>query len=282
MCAPEPRRVLRLSIARGGLQTIAIDWHHAPTVARNRCGTLSDQRCEEPALDLNRLAPFGSERRVAARVLRDIVRHPSQVRHRLNKQNATMWRRFGRVEAMCNLCGHRGNLLYEWPDLDQQQRFHIGPLRETLRCRGCYAKMRDRTLAAGLLDIIDKRYGVTAKTIAALAERWPENLRVLDTDANGRLAKWLGHCPGYSASLYFPEQDNGVSLRPGVVNVNLEQMPFPDDSFDVIITSEVMEHVRHLDTAHGEIARCLAEAGTYLFTVPYDEDLGQTWNLIDP
>jgi hypothetical protein len=233
-------------------------------------------------MDVSRVAPVGSTRRVAAQVVRDIVRQPSQVRHRLNKKNATMWRRFGRVEAMCNICGHRGTLVYEWPDVERFQRFHIGLLRETLRCRNCFSKMRDRTLAAGLLDIVEKKYQVTVETLAALADSWPDNLRVLDTDANGRLAGTLAQCPGYATSLYSPDQENGALLRPGVRNVDLEQMPFPDGSFDVIITSEVMEHVRHLDTAHGEISRCLDEAGTYLFTVPYDEGLARTWDLIDP
>jgi SAM-dependent methyltransferase len=64
--------------------------------------------------------------------------------------------------------------------------------------------------------------------------------------------------------------------------VDLEHIPFPDRSFDIVITTEVMEHVRHVDTAHREIARCLDEDGTYLFTVPYDASLARTWQLIDP
>ncbi len=67
-----------------------------------------------------------------------------------------------------------------------------------------------------------------------------------------------------------------------MVNVDLEQMPFEDDRFDLVITSEVMEHVRHVDVAHREVARCLAPGGRYLFTVPYDPDLAETLVLIDP
>jgi hypothetical protein len=43
-----------------------------------------------------------------------------------------------------------------------------------------------------------------------------------------------------------------------------------------------MEHVRYVDRAHREIARCLDPQGTYVFTVPYDPALAETWDLIDP
>ncbi len=84
-------------------------------------------------------------------------------------------------------------------------------------------------------------------------------------------------------SLYLPDRANGETLDDArMVNVDLEQMPFPDDSFDVIITTEVMEHVRFVDKAHREIARCLDSSGRYVFTVPYDATLATTWRLIDP
>ncbi len=62
----------------------------------------------------------------------------------------------------------------------------------------------------------------------------------------------------------------------------LEDLPFADETFDIILTTEVMEHVRHVDAAHREIARCLTKSGSYLFTVPYDGDMAETWVLIDP
>ncbi len=83
-------------------------------------------------------------------------------------------------------------------------------------------------------------------------------------------------------SLYRPERPSGDLLGDGVVNVDLEQMPFEDGMFDVILTTEVMEHVRFVDRAHSEIARTLAPGGRYAFTVPYDETLERTWRLIDP
>jgi hypothetical protein len=228
------------------------------------------------------LIPLGSDRRFVLQLLRDALRHPSQVRHRVNRESLAAWRRFRNTTVRCNICGHRGTLLHELPNSEIQGRHRIGPLRETLRCRACYSKMRDRTVAAGLLDVMAEKFGVTSDTIVELAERMPPEVRVLDTDANGRIGRLLAQCPGYVVSLLSTEHENGACLGNGVVNVDLERIPFPDRTFDVIITSEVMEHVRHVDTAHREIARSLREGGTYLFTVPYDASLAATWRLIDP
>jgi len=69
--------------------------------------------------------------------------------------------------------------------------------------------------------------------------------------------------------MYFPNQKNGAKLGRGVWNVDLMQMPFEDEVFDVIVTSDVMEHVRRDGSAHNEIFRCLKPGGAYVFTVPY-------------
>ena len=228
------------------------------------------------------LAPRGSDRRFLLLLVRHLLRDPRQVRHRLTRENLTAWRRFRRITILCNICGHRGPLLHEMPNMEILRRHRIGPLRETLRCRSCNSKMRDRTVAAGLLDVMAERFGVEVETILELAPRLPAEVRVLDTDANGRIGRLLEQHPGCVLSLFQPEHPNGATLPGGALNVDLERMPFPDRRFDVIITTEVMEHVRYLETAHREIARCLSDGGTYLFTVPYDASLEQTWQLIDP
>lgn len=46
-------------------------------------------------------------------------------------------------------------------------------------------------------------------------------------------------------------------------------MPFPDNVYDMILTSDVMEHVRRDVEAHREIHRCLKPGGYYVFTAPY-------------
>ncbi len=61
----------------------------------------------------------------------------------------------------------------------------------------------------------------------------------------------------------------GLQLAPNTTNQNLEKLTFPDNHFDIVITSDVMEHVRLDCEAHREIVRVLKPGGVYLFTVPH-------------
>jgi SAM-dependent methyltransferase len=66
-----------------------------------------------------------------------------------------------------------------------------------------------------------------------------------------------------------PQKRFGKTVFDKVINVDLQNMPFKDESLDVILTSDVMEHVRRDDLAHSEIHRCLKPSGYYVFTVPF-------------
>lgn len=54
-----------------------------------------------------------------------------------------------------------------------------------------------------------------------------------------------------------------------------QAMPFPDGAFDVVIMSEVIEHLDDtvIDATFHEVSRVLAPHGRYLGTVPADEKL---------
>lgn len=52
------------------------------------------------------------------------------------------------------------------------------------------------------------------------------------------------------------------------VDVDEEPLPFPDQTFDVVVFSEVMEHVRFPQKALGEIRRVLKPTGRLLGSVP--------------
>lgn len=56
---------------------------------------------------------------------------------------------------------------------------------------------------------------------------------------------------------------------------NINKIPFEDDKFDVISSSEVLEHLTDSDLNVGlcEIHRCLKNAGVFFATVPADENL---------
>jgi SAM-dependent methyltransferase len=58
-------------------------------------------------------------------------------------------------------------------------------------------------------------------------------------------------------------------------------LPFPDDAFDRIIASEVMEHIHDDDGAAAELARVLRPGGTMAVTVPSWLPEQVCWRLSD-
>ena len=105
-------------------------------------------------------------------------------------------------------------------------------------------------------------------------ETWFPNWRELqihESSPGGRgvSLKLLAQCTSYSSSHYFPDVPPGKHHPTrGDRCENLESMTFEDNSFDLIITQDVMEHVFHPAKAFQEIARVLKPGGAHIFTVP--------------
>jgi len=55
----------------------------------------------------------------------------------------------------------------------------------------------------------------------------------------------------------------------GIRCENLEALTFADESFDLITSSGLMEHVENDAAAYAEIRRVLKPGGCYIFTIPY-------------
>ncbi len=52
-----------------------------------------------------------------------------------------------------------------------------------------------------------------------------------------------------------------------------EEIPFPDDSFDTVVSTQVFEHVENPELAAAEVIRVLAKGGRLLITVPQWNEL---------
>ncbi len=81
------------------------------------------------------------------------------------------------------------------------------------------------------------------------------------------LARHLG--ADLVASDYFgSEYASGATVN-GRRHENLERTSFGSAEFDVVITTDVMEHVADAPAAEREIARILKPDGLYVFTIPF-------------
>ena len=64
------------------------------------------------------------------------------------------------------------------------------------------------------------------------------------------------------------------------VKMDIENIPFPDHSFDVIFCNHVLEHVEHFDVATKELFRVLKPGGYAIMQSPQDMSLPHT--ISDP
>lgn len=215
------------------------------------------------------------------RVLKQVLRTPAIAAARLNRANFRNYIHYRKQVFECPICGARTTPLYDFPDLPLRYEHRIGVLRETLQCRECFASMRQRSLALALLGHMHQRTSVRHASIKALAAAGLGGLRVLDSDNFSAISQLLRRDPGYVRCSYLPDKPWGSTLAPNYYNIDLERIDFDDASFDIVLTSDVMEHVRDSDSAHAEIHRVLRPEGAYVFNVPFDEREEKDIRLVD-
>jgi SAM-dependent methyltransferase len=170
------------------------------------------------------------------------------------------------------VCGRRTRFFYTDPAL----------YRESLVCEHCRTTSRYRSIARGLLDAIRSRTGIEAPSLAELPRRGSgSRLAVYDTQTPFEFDTCAYPIPDILArcrwidlrlSAHVSGRAPGARLGRLVTNQNLERLSFPDAAFDLVVTSDVLEHVRLADRAHREIRRVLRPGGRYLFTVPHVRD----------
>ena len=72
-----------------------------------------------------------------------------------------------------------------------------------------------------------------------------------------------------------------VDQLTGVLQGDATKLPFPDATFDVVITSEVLEHIQDDVTAIAEMVRVLRPGGRFAATVPAWSPEVINWKLSD-
>lgn len=131
--------------------------------------------------------------------------------------------------------------------------------RESLLCAACGSSKRVRLLADVLLEL----YGNGASSIARLVEEDGfRALEIAELNAVGRMHSFLAPLPRLTHAEY-PEQD-------------IQALTYADASFDLVLTSETLEHVVDFRRALAETRRVLRPGGRHVFTVPLDPRLART------
>ncbi len=182
--------------------------------------------------------------------------------------------RHGRIER-CDCCGAFAAMLHRPGVIPDRlvELWGITPRlaeafarKESLDCSACGAKLRARRLARMILDQYPTRD--VATSIVTWARR-PESasLQVAELNRIDGLHESLAMLPGLAYSDFQTGVKDGSYVN-GVRSEDLASLTYADASFDLVLTSETLEHVPDLAAALEEILRVLKPGGRHLFTVP--------------
>lgn len=158
----------------------------------------------------------------------------------------------------CPVCGARSfersrmlwnRLVKEW-ELSEEERRYIDN-QQGLCCRVCHSNLRSMTLAAALAQSWK-----TAQTFAQICA--PQGLlwgqKVLEINTAAHLSPHLEPLPGRTLATY--------------PAVDMQAMPYANESFDLVIHSDTLEHVPDPVQALRECRRVLKRSGFLAYTVP--------------
>jgi SAM-dependent methyltransferase len=157
-------------------------------------------------------------------------------------------------DGTCSLCGVTGRFL-------RLRQF----TRETFRCPACRGFHRYQGQARVIVDHY-ARHGSTC--LADLAQE-PEfqALRIWEPCERSPLKRHLYPLPNYESTSYWPDVEPGEH-RDGVRCEDLMALSFPDEALDLVLTSDVFEHVRRPYAGFAEVHRVLRPGGAHIFSIP--------------
>ncbi|MEV7430285.1 class I SAM-dependent methyltransferase [Nocardioides sp. NPDC092400] len=132
--------------------------------------------------------------------------------------------------------------------------------RDDLRCLRCLSIPRERCLF---------------EVLAQFRSDW----RALDIHESspGRrgASSALSAAPGYSSSQYLDDTPLGAEVN-GVRCEDLSRLTFADETFDLLVTQDVLEHVFKPEKVLAEIFRVLKPGGAHIATFPWYPQLAAT------
>jgi SAM-dependent methyltransferase len=160
-----------------------------------------------------------------------------------------------RYAGLCSICATKGSF----------ERGGQASVREAFACPACRASLRYRDQAASILDEFGQGMDISLTRLARSGRM--DHLKIYEPALGGPFNKLFSGLPGYRQSYYW---DGGVrgDIRSDVPFEDLCNLSFADESFDLVITSDVFEHIIDPYAAFAEVARVLKVGGIHAFSIP--------------
>lgn len=156
------------------------------------------------------------------------------------------------TKETCQLCGKISDFTIE---------DNAVLLREA-KCCNCGASLRNSDVAGEVLRFISGNNHGLVNQLEAL-----DKYRILNACSSGFIHNALKNLDNYTCSEYFDDIESGDYYE-GVLCVDLCNIPFSNNTFDIIITEDIFEHILNYEKALSEILRVLKPGGCHIFTVP--------------
>lgn len=162
-------------------------------------------------------------------------------------------------DGACNVCGERQVFVRRNTSL-----------REGYRCARCKASLRYR----GQADAILRCYSTNGCTSLAeiVDERDFAALSFWEPGVLGPFRAYFERMPHYVVSDFWPDVPPG-DRREGVRCEDLMALTFAAGSFDLVVTSDIFEHVRKPYVGFAEVHRVLRPGGRHIFSIPVQEPM---------
>jgi SAM-dependent methyltransferase len=165
------------------------------------------------------------------------------------------------MKGTCFVCGWRGAFA---------QLEHV---REGIVCGNCGANSRQRAVVFAV--------GLVLGSADLPLHRWPvrRDVRILESSARGSYPMLFRERFDYCGTEYDPDRI-AAGDRPREF-ADFQRLHFADGAFDLVVASDVFEHVRDDRAGYAEVRRVLRDGGALVLTVPYDHSAAGTVVRVD-
>jgi hypothetical protein len=139
------------------------------------------------------------------------------------------------------------------------------PTRESYACPHCRGSLRYQGQARVIVDHFARK---GSESIAALVrERDFRRLHIWEPGELGPFRRYFRPLAHYEQSIFEPGVCPGEIVN-GLRCENLMATTFKSESLDLVVTSDVFEHVRDPDAGFREMFRVLRPGGAHIFSIP--------------
>ncbi len=168
------------------------------------------------------------------------------------------------IKGKCNICGNNVDFI----DVDPSR------LRESFRCPVCDSSSRNRLLiySLGLF------FGLSIEKL--ISSNPHKDIKIFEASGVSKYVTYLSKSFDYINTKYDSDELKKADFDHERY-ADLQNLHFDNDSFHVVITADVLEHVRLYEAALKEIYRVLKPEGIFLLQIPYNHSREETITRVE-